>query len=192
MNRSFFPIALLGLALASCGGTDKSAAPATPSSGSSVELQSPLSRPEVEQALAFADSLGKLPHVTALDIKAGQDYTKAVSAWYESDLNSSIKTLPEATRIWANYRTVLRMVVKSRGLKKVKPEDAQSWEALPGQCAQVAATLLPLTQDKPAPTSDKAVPQLQAAWSAMSRLRFTAERYMLYLESPHTRTKRFA
>jgi hypothetical protein len=188
MKTTLFPIALV-LVLASCGRADQSAAPATTASGSHVELQSVLSTPEVEQAAAFADSLAKLPHATLAERKAGTDYTKALATWYESDLSSGIKTHPLVAGIWQNYRTVLRMVAKSRGMKKGKPEDAKNWDELPGECAQIAATLVPLTQDNPAPTSDKAVPQLQNTWDGMMHERVTAERYMMYLEYPNTRNK---
>jgi hypothetical protein len=69
-------------------------------------------------------------------------------------------------------------------MKKATPQQAKHWDELAGECEVVAASLVPLTQDKPAPTSDKAVPQLQMASDGMLHVRFNADDYMRYLEHP--------
>lgn len=186
MKTTLLPIALL-LVLASCGDGGQSSAPAT--TAGPVDARAAAAFPEATAAGAFADSLAALPLATAGDKAAGQKYAQTVAAWYASNLSSGIKSHPLAVGTWQNYRAVLRMVAKSRGLKKTKPQDAKNWDGLAGECEVVAATLVPLTQDEPAPTSDKAVPQLQAAWDGMQHVRLGAERYMTYLEHPESRNR---
>lgn len=184
MKSTLLPVALL-LGLAGCGGADQSSAPTATASPEAA----PAALPEATAAGAFADSLAALPQATAADKAAGQNYAKAVNGWYGSELSSGIKAHPLAPGIWQNYRTVLRMVAKSRGLKKNKPQEVKNWDGLAGECEAVAATLVPLTQDKPAPTSDKALPALQLAWDGMQHVRLGAERYMMYLEHPEVRNR---
>jgi hypothetical protein len=186
MKPTLFPIALL-LTLAGCGDAGQSSAPAT--NATTEDPRAAVAFPEATAAGTFADSLATLPLATAGDNTAGQNYAKAVGGWYASDLTSGIKAHPLAAGVWTNYRAVLRMVAKSRGLKKATPQDAKNWDGLASECEAVAATLVPLTQDKPAPTSDKALPVLQLAWDGMQHVRLGAERYMMYLEHPETRNR---
>ncbi|TVT36768.1 hypothetical protein FNT36_24965 [Hymenobacter setariae] len=174
------------LALSGCGGSDSSA----PGAAAGAPAATVAALPEVSAATAFADSLSALPGGAPADATAARAYTQAVGAWYGSELSSGIKAHPLADGIWKNYRAVLRMVAKSRGMKKVKPEDAKQWDGFAGECETVAKTIIPLTQDNPAPTSDKALPQLQMAWDGMQHVRLGAERHMMYLEHPYTRDQR--
>lgn len=185
MKTTLFSVGML-LALSGCGGSDSSA----PGAAASAPTATAATLPEVAAATAFADSLAALPGGASADASAGRAYTQAVGAWYGSELSSGIKAHPLAEGIWKNYRAVLRMVAKSRGMKKVKPEDAKQWNGFAGECETVAKSLTPLTQDSPAPTSDKALPQLQMTWDGMQHVRLGAERHMMYLEHPETRDRR--
>lgn len=184
MKTTLLSVGLL-LATASCGGSDSSAPAGTAAPAAAA------ARPkEVSAATVFADSVAALPGVAPADVAAGRAYAQAVSVWYSSELGSGIKEHPLAEGIWKNYRAVLRKVVKSRNMKKAKPEDAKQWDGFASQCEQVAKILVPLTQDSPAPTSDKAVPQMQLAWDGMQSVRLAAERHLMYLEHPYTRDLR--
>jgi len=188
MKSTLFPIALLTLGLASCGDGAKSSDSAT-SAAPEVAAPTAAAGPESTAAVAFSDSLATLPTATAADKAAGQKYAAAVAGWYGSELSSGIKAYPLVPGIWQNYRTVLRMVAKSRGMKKALPQEVKNWDGLAGECEAVAATLVPLTQDKPAPTSDKALPVLQMAYDGMQHVRLGADKYMMYLEHPEIRNR---
>ena len=137
---------------------------------------------QASAATAFADSVAALPGAAAADVAAGRAYAQSVSGWYGSDLSSGIKEHPLAEGIWKNYRAILRKVITARPLKKQKPEDEAIWAKYTPQCEQLAKMLVPLTQDEPAPTSDKAVPQMQMVWDGMQHVRLNAEREMSYIE----------
>lgn len=172
----------LALGLASCAGDGKPGAAestATPAAASA----------EAGAATALADSLARLPGANPADVAAGRAYAQSVAAWYASGLSPALKTHPLAEGIWKNYRYVLRQVAASRGQKKVKPEDASTWDGFTPQCAEVAKLALVLTQDSPPPNSDKAVPQLQMAWDGMANVAHAAERHSMYLAHPETRDR---
>ncbi|QIL78420.1 hypothetical protein [Hymenobacter sp. HDW8] len=177
MKTTLLSVGML-LALAGCGNSELStsgAAGSAPATAAATSAQAPA-------ATAFADSVAALPGAPA-DVAAGRAYAQSVSDWYGSELGSGIKEHPLATGIWQNYRAVIRKVITARSLKKFKPgEEAKIWDKYTPQCEQLAKMLVPLTQDKPAPTSDKAVPQMQMVWDGMQHVRLNAEREMSYLE----------
>lgn len=102
-------------------------------------------------------------------------------------MNPAVKEHPVLANVWKRYRYVLRTVVRSRGMKRVKPEDVATWNGFTSECEEVMKMLLPLTQE-PNVTATQALPTLQSVESGIGRVRFAAERHMMYLEHPYTRT----
>ncbi|WP_460616228.1 hypothetical protein [Hymenobacter ruber] len=143
--------------------------------------------PVAVAAVAFADSLASAPKAEKADITAAQAFAQAVNTWEASDLNAAVKEHPVVANVWKRYRYVLRTVVRSRGMKRVKPEDVATWNGFTPQCEEAMKMLLPLTQE-PNVTATQALPTLQSVDSSIGRVRFAAERHMMYLEHPYTRT----
>lgn len=137
-------------------------------------------------ATAFADSLTAVPKAEKADIAAARAYAQAVNTWQASALSPAVKEHPVVANIWKRYRYVLRTVVRSRGMKRVKPEDVATWNGFTAQCEEAMKMLLPLTQE-PNVTATQALPTLQTVESGIGRVRFAAERHLMYLEHPYTR-----
>lgn len=181
MKTSLLSLGML-LALAGCGNSESSTSGAA-GAAASAPATAVAASGQASAATVFADSVAALPGAAAADVAAGRAYAQSVSAWYASDLDSGIKEHPLAEGIWKNYRAIIRKVITARPLKKQKPEDeAKIWDKYTPQCEQLAKMLVPLTQDEPAPTSDKAVPQMQMVWDGMQHVRLNAEREMSYIE----------
>ncbi len=185
MKKTMLPILGLAALLAGCG-SDKAT---TATDNKAVEVASPTmstSRVAVA-AMAFADSLAAAPKAEKADIAAARAYAQAVNTWEASTLNPAVKEHPVLANVWKRYRYVLRTVVRSRGMKRVKPEDVATWNGFTSECEEVMKMLLPLTQE-PNVTATQALPTLQSVESGIGRVRFAAERHMMYLEHPYTRT----
>ncbi|GAB3879592.1 hypothetical protein GCM10028824_43260 [Hymenobacter segetis] len=178
---------ILGLATLLIGcGSDK-ATTATDNKAVETALPTVSTSPVAVAAVAFADSLASAPKAEKADITAARAFAQAVNTWEASDLNGAVKEHPVVANIWKRYRYVLRTVVHSRGMKRVKLEDVATWNGFTPQCEEAMKMLLPLIQE-PNVTATQALPTLQSVHSGISRVRFAAERHMMYLEHPYTRT----
>ena len=185
MNKNLLP--LLGLAALLTGCDSDTATTATDNKSVAAAAPSTSTSPVAAAATAFADSLAATPKAEKADIAAAQAYARAVNTWEASDLNPAVKEHPAVANIWKRYRYVLRTVVRSRGMKRVKPEDVATWNGFTPQCEQVMKILLPLTQE-PSVTASQALPTLQSVEAGIGNVRFAAERHLMYLEHPYTRT----
>ncbi|MBH8560353.1 hypothetical protein I7X13_19990 [Hymenobacter sp. BT442] len=180
-------LSLLGLAtlLTGCGSdkattvTDDKAVGTAPSTVSTS--------PVAVAAVTFADSLASAPKAEKADIAAARAYAQTVNTWESSGLNAVVKEHPVVANVWKRYRYVLRTVVRSRSLKRVKPEDVATWNGFTPQCEEAMKMLVPLIQE-PNVTATQALPTLQSVESSIGRVRFAAERHLMYLEHPYTRT----
>lgn len=180
-------LSILGLATLLIGcGSDK-ATTATDNKAAETAPPTVSTSPVAVAAVAFADSLAAASKAEKADIAAARAFAQAVNIWEASDLNTAVKEHPVVTNIWKRYRYVLRTVVRSRGLKRVKPEDVATWNGFAPQCEEAMKMLLPLTQE-PNVTATQALPTLQSVDSSIGRVRFAAERHLMYLEHPYTRT----
>ena len=185
MKKTMLPLFILAVILTGCG-SDKAT---TVADNKAAETAPPTvsNSPVAVAALAFADSLAAASKAEKADIAAARAFAQAVNTWEASDLNTAVKEHPVVTNIWKRYRYVLRTVVRSRGLKRVKPEDVATWNGFAPQCEEAMKMLLPLIQE-PNVTATQALPTLQSVDSSIGRVRFAAERHMMYLEHPYTRT----
>lgn len=185
MKKTMFPLLGLAALLTGCG-SDK-ATMVTDNKAGETNPPTVSTSPVAVAAVAFADSLASAPKAEKADIAAARAFAQAVNTWEASDLNAVVKEHPVVANVWKRYRYVLRTVVRSRGLKRVKPEDVATWNGFTPQCEEVMKILLPLTQE-PNVTATQALPTLQNVESGIGRVRFAAERHMMYLEHPYTRT----
>ena len=185
MKKTMLP--LLGLAALLTGCNSDKATTATDNTAVEVAPPTSSTSPVAAAAVAFADSLAAVPKAEKADIAAAEAYAQAVNSWEASDLNPAVKEHPAVANIWKRYRYVLRTVVRSRGMKRVKPEDVATWNGFTPQCEQVMKMLLPLTQE-PRVTATQALPTLQSVEAGIGNVRFAAERHLMYLEHPYTRT----
>ena len=185
MKKTMLPLLGLAALLTGCG-SDKAT---TATDNTAVEVAPPTisTSPVAGAATAFADSLAAAPKAEKADIAAARAYAQAVNTWQASELNPAVKGHPVVANVWKRYRYVLRTVVRSRGMKRVKPEDVATWNGFAAECEEVMKMLLPLTQE-PNVTATQALPTLQSVESGIGRVRFAAERHMMYLEHPYTRT----
>lgn len=185
MKKTMLPLLGLAALLTGCG-SDKTT---TTAENKAAEIAPPSTStsPLAVAATAFADSLAAAPKAEKADIAAARAYAQAVNTWEASDLKPVVKEHPVVANTWKRYRYVLRTVVRSRGLKRVKPEDVATWNGFTPQCEEAMKMLLPLTQE-PNVTATQALPTLQSVDSSIGRVRFAAERHMMYLEHPYTRT----
>ena len=179
------PILALAALLAGCGSDTTTA---TDTKAAAEDAATAISgSPVAAAASAFADSLAAAPKAEKADIAAGRAYAQAVNTWEASTLNPAVKGHPVVANVWKRYRYVLRTVVRSRGMKRVKPEDVATWNGFTAECEEAMKLLLLLTQE-PNVTAIQALPTLQTVESSIGRVRFAAERHMMYLEHPYTRT----
>lgn len=186
MKLSLWPIIILAF-LANCGSEQATtntaatpgAAPAPAPAGSSAS-------PEVTAALVFADSIAALPKAEKADVEAARRYAQAVTTWQASNLKPSVKRHPVAESAWNRYRGALRLVVSSRGMKRVKPEDDKTWNDFTPQLDEVTKILLPLTEE-PEVTASEALLTLINVESGYGSVLFAAQRHMKYLKYPQTR-----
>ena len=185
MKKSMLPILALAALLAGCD-LDTTTATDTKTTAEVAALAAAAS-PVAVAATAFADSLAAAPKAEKADIAAVRAYAQAVNTWEASTLNPTVKEHPMVANVWKRYRYVLRTVVRSRGMKRVKPEDVATWNGFTAECEETMKMLLPLTQE-PNVTATQALPTLQSVESGLGRVRFAAERHMMYLEHPYTRT----
>ena len=185
MKKTMLPLLGLAALLTGCG-SDK---PTTVTNNTAVEAAPPTisTSPVAAAAVAFADSLAAAPKAEKADIAAARAYAQAVNTWQASALNPAVKEHPMVANVWKRYRYVLRTVVRSRGMKRVKPEDVATWNGFTAECEEAMKMLLPLTQE-PNVTATQALPTLQSVESDIGRVRFAAERHLMYLEHPYTRT----
>lgn len=185
MKKIMLPLLGLAALLTGCG-SDKAT---TVIDNKAVETAPPTvsSSPVAVAVVAFADSLAAAPKAEKADIAAARAYAQAVNTWEASDLNAAVKEHPVVANVWKRYRYVLRIVVRSRGMKRVKPEDVATWNGFTPQCEQVMKMLLPLTQE-PNVTATQALPTLQSVEAGIGNVRFAVERHLMYLEHPYTRT----
>ncbi len=187
MKKTMLLLSGLAAALTGCG--SDTTATATMASQAAAEVKAAVvpASPVAAAATAFADSLAAAPKAEKADVAAIRAYAQAVNTWEASGLNPAVKEHPVVADIWKRYRYVLRTVVRSRGLKRVQPEDVATWNGFTPQCEEAMKMLLPLTQE-PDVTATQALPTLQAVESSIGRARFAAERHLMYLEHPYTRT----
>ena len=187
MKKTLLPLLGLTALLAGCG-SDTTTTTGT-ASKAAAEAAPPAiyTSPVAVAATAFADSIAAIPKAEKADVAAIRAYAQAVNAWEASALNPAVKEHPVVANIWKRYRYVLRTVVRSRGMKRVKPEDVATWNGFTPQCEQVMKMLLPLTQE-PNVTATQALPTLQSVEAGIGNVRFAAERHLMYLEHPYTRT----
>lgn len=185
MKKSTLPIIALAALLAGCG-SDTTTATDT-KTAAEVTTPAAAESPVAVAATAFADSLAAAPKAEKADIAAVRAYAQAVNTLEASDLNPVVKGHPVVANVWKRYRYVLRTVVRSRGMKRVKPEDVATWNGFTAECEEAIKMLLPITQE-PNVTATQALPTLQSVESSIGRVRFAAERHMMYLEHPYTRT----
>jgi len=185
MKKTMLLIFGLAALLTGCG-SDKSTT-STDIKAVAVASTATSTSPVAMAAVAFADSLAAVPKAEKADIAAARAYAQAVNTWEASNLNAAVKEHPVLANVWKRYRYVLRTVVRSRGMKRVKPEDVATWNGFTPQCEQVMKMLLPLTQE-PNVTATQALPTLQSVEAGIGNVRFAAERHLMYLEHPYTRT----
>ena len=185
MKKTMLPLLGLAALLTGCG-SDKTT---TTMDNKAVAVAPPtiFASPVAGAATAFADSLAAAPKAEKADIAAARAYAQAVNTWEASALKPAVKEHPVLANVWKRYRYVLRAVVRSRGMKRVKPEDVATWNGFTPQCEQVMKMLLPLTQE-PNVTATQALPTLQRVEAGIGNVRFAAERHLMYLEHPYTRT----
>ena len=178
---------LFGLAALLTGCDSDKATTAT--NNTAVEVAPPAISPSpvAGAAMAFADSLAAAPKAEKADIAAARAYAQAVNTWEASALKPAVKEHPVLANVWKRYRYVLRTVVRSRGMKRVKPEDVATWNGFTAECEEVMKMLIPLTQE-PNVTATQALPTLQRVEAGIGNVRFAAERHLMYLEHPYTRT----
>jgi len=186
MKNIMLPILGLAALLAGCGSDTTTTATDTKATAEAAAPANSASSVAVA-ATAFADSLAAAPKAENADISAARAYAQAVNTWEASALKPAVKEHPVVANVWKRYRYVLRTVVRSRGMKRVKPEDVATWNGFTPQCEEVMKMLLPLTQE-PGVTATQALPTLMSVEAGIGNVRFAAERHMMYLEHPYTRT----
>jgi len=187
MKLSLLPVIIL-VFLANCGSeqatTNTAAAPGAAPAPAPVASST---SPEVAAAVAFADSIATLPKAEKADIEAARRYAQAVTTWQASNLKPSVKQHPVVESAWNRYRRALRLIVGSRGMKRVKPEDDKTWNEFTPQLDEVTKILLPLTEE-PEVTASEALPTLVNVESGYGSVLFAAQRHMKYLKYPQTRS----
>lgn len=186
MQKTFVPIALLAALLAGCGSDGD--ATSTGSSSAPAAAVAGAASPVTLAAVAFADSLAGLPKADKADVAAARAYAASVRTWEASELSPAVKGHPVVASVWKRYRHVLQAVVRSRGMKRVKPEDAATWNGFTPKCEEAIKILLGLMEE-PAVTPTQALNTLVMAESAMGKVRFAAERHMTFLEHPYMRDR---
>jgi hypothetical protein len=185
MKKTMLSIFALAALMTGCG-SDKSTT-STDHKAVAAAFPATSTSPVAMAAVSFADSLSAIPRAEKADVAAARAYAQAVNTWEGSNLNAAVKAHPVVANVWKRYRYVLRTVFRSRGMKRVKPEDVATWNGFTPQCEQVMKMLLPLTQE-PNVTVSQALPTLQSVEAGIGNVRFAAERHLMYLEHPYTRT----